>query len=88
LRLALIIELLAARQGQFKLGASFFIELELERHQCHAFAFHCADQLIDLAAVQQQLSRPLGRMIEKRLACKYSGMLELISQTSPPRASA
>ena len=66
LRLALIVELLAARQGQFELGAALFVEIELERHQSHALALDRADQFIDLSPMQQQLSRSL----RFRCACR------------------
>jgi len=64
LRLALIIELFAARQSQFKFGAAFFIEIKLQRNERHPLAFDCTDEFVDLAAVQQQLARSLRRMIE------------------------
>jgi len=52
LRLAFIVEFLAARQGDLELA--LFVEIELERH-----ALDGADQFIDLPPMQQQLSRPL-----------------------------
>jgi len=64
LHLAFIVELFAARQSEFDLGAAFFIEIKLQRHERHALALDGADQLIDLPPMQQQLSRPLGRVIE------------------------
>ena len=59
MRLAFIVEFLAARQGDLELGAALFVEIELERHQSHALALDGADQFIDLPPMQQQLSRPL-----------------------------
>src|SRR5208282_497058 len=64
LGLALVVELLAARQRQLDLGTTLLVEIELERDQRHAIALDCADQFVDLAAVQQKLARPLRRVIE------------------------
>src|SRR3974390_1511105 len=64
LGLALVVGFLAARQRQLDLGAAFLVEIKLERHQRHAFALDGADELVDLVAMQQQLARALGRMIE------------------------
>ena len=57
-------QLLAARKRKLDLGTALVVEIELERHQCHSFAFHRADQLVDLATVKKELAYPLGRMIE------------------------
>jgi hypothetical protein len=57
-------QLLAARERKLDLGTAFFIEIKLERHQRHAFALYRADELIDLAAVKEELADTLGWMIE------------------------
>src|ERR1700728_1521628 len=62
--LALVVELLAAREGKLDLGAAPFVEIELERDERHALALDRTDELVDLPAVQQELARPLRRMIE------------------------
>jgi hypothetical protein len=62
--LAFVVQLLAAPERDLDLGAALGIEIELERHEGHAFALDGADQFIDLALVQQQLARTLGRVIE------------------------
>src|ERR1044072_1079079 len=64
LGLALVVQLLAARQREFDLGAALLVEIELERHERHSLALDRADQLVDLALMQQQLARALGRVIE------------------------
>src|SRR5579863_9065947 len=64
LSFALVLKLFAARQRQFDLGASLFVEIKLKRDEGHALALHCANQLVDLPAMQQQLTRSLGRMVE------------------------
>src|SRR5436190_5200918 len=64
LGLALVVELLAARQRQLDLGAALDVEIELERHQRHALALDRAHQLVDLVAMQKELARALGRMVE------------------------
>src|SRR6185295_8572334 len=61
---ALVVELLAARQGEFDLGAASFVEIELERNKRHALALDRPDQFVDLPAMKQKLARPLWRMVE------------------------
>src|SRR5262249_39381779 len=53
LGLALVVEVLGARERQLDLGAAPLVEIELERHQCHALALDRARELVDLALVQQ-----------------------------------
>src|SRR5262245_29851407 len=62
--LALVVQLLALGDRQQQLGAATLIEIELERDQRHALAIDRAHQLVDLPAMQQQLSRPLRLVIE------------------------
>src|SRR5262245_34819177 len=64
LGLALVVQLLSAGERQLDLGAALLVEIELERHQRHALALDRASELVDLAPVQQELARTLGRMIE------------------------
>src|SRR5947207_15003327 len=64
LGLALVVQLLALGKRELDLGSALVVEIELERHQRHALALDRADQLVDLALVQQQLARALLRMIE------------------------
>src|SRR5262245_26669596 len=61
---ALVVELLAARKRELDLGAALFVEIELERHKRHALALDRAGELVDLAPMQQELARALGRMVE------------------------
>src|SRR5258708_37268025 len=63
LGLALVVQLLALGERELDLGPALVVEIELERHQRHALALDRADQLVDLALVQQQLARALLRMI-------------------------
>src|ERR1700728_541110 len=63
LGLALVVELLAAREGKLDLGAALFVEIELERNERHALALDRADEFVDLALMQQQLARPFRRVI-------------------------
>src|ERR1700722_6085671 len=62
--LALVVELLAAAERDFDLRAPLVVEEQLERHDGHALAVDRYRELVDLATVQQQLARPLRRMIE------------------------
>src|SRR5689334_6039243 len=62
--LALIVQLLAARQRDLDLGAASLVEIELKRHHRHALALDRAGELVDLPLVQQQLARPFGQMIK------------------------
>ena len=55
LRGALVVALLAARQCDFKLGTPAF-PVHCQRDQGIALALDCADQLVQLTAVQQQLA--------------------------------
>src|SRR6476469_3391209 len=64
LGLAFVVELLASRQRKLDLGAPLLVEIELERHERHAFALDRSHQLVDLATVKQEFAHPLGRMIE------------------------
>src|SRR6476660_9908515 len=57
---ALIVQLFAARERKLNLGTAFFIEIQLEGDEGHPLAFDCADELVDLAAVQEQLAHSLG----------------------------
>jgi hypothetical protein len=58
------VQLLAARERELQFGAALFVEIELERYERHALALDRAGELLDLAAVQQQLTDALGRVIE------------------------
>src|SRR5262245_30543523 len=64
LGLSLIVKLLAARERNLDLGAAFFVEIEFERHECHAFALDRTHELVDLVPVQQQPARAFRQMIE------------------------
>src|SRR5438874_2717874 len=64
LGLALVVELLAAGERKLDLGAALFVEIKLERNERHALALDRARELVELAAVQQQPTRALGRMVE------------------------
>src|SRR5262245_23956334 len=61
---ALVVELLAARQRQLDLGAALGVEVELEWHHRHALSLDSGGELVDLAAVQQELARALGLVVE------------------------
>src|SRR3954454_2086716 len=61
---ALVVELLALGEGKLELGAALVVEIELERHERHAFALDRTHQLVDLATVKEKLADALGRMIE------------------------
>ena len=62
--LALVVELLAARQRQFDLGAALFVEIKFQRDERHALPLDRADQPADLPLMQQQLARTFRRVIE------------------------
>src|SRR5262245_24136318 len=62
--LALVVQLLAAGKRELDFGAALVVEIELERHQRHALALDRADQLADLAAVEEELADTLGRVVE------------------------
>src|SRR5262245_47012783 len=62
--LALVVQLLAARERELDLGAALGVEIELERHERHAIALDRPHQLVNLPAVQEQFAHALGRMIE------------------------
>src|ERR1700751_4744805 len=64
LGLPLVVQLLAARERDLELGPALLVEIQSERHDRHALALDPAGELVDLPAVEQQLARPLGRMIE------------------------
>src|SRR3954463_8038733 len=61
--LALVVKLLAARQRQLDLGPAAGVEIDRQRDQRHALACDAGAQTIDLALVEQQLSRPLRLMV-------------------------
>src|SRR6185437_13361175 len=61
--LALVVQLLAASQRDLDFRAAAFVEIELERYDGHALALDRAGELIDLALAQQQLARPLRRVV-------------------------
>src|SRR6516162_6240849 len=64
LGLALVVQLLAAGERKLELGAALLIEIEPERHERHSLALDRAHELVDLAAVKQELAHALGRMVE------------------------
>src|SRR5262249_14104994 len=61
---ALVVQLLAAGKRKLELGAALLVEIELERHERHSLALDRAHELVDLAAVQEELAHALGRMVE------------------------
>ena len=61
-RLPLVVGLLALGERQFELGDAPVVEEQLERHQRHALALNGADQMRNLAGMQQELARP-GRQV-------------------------
>src|SRR3954451_1712659 len=61
---ALVVQLLAAREPYLDLGAAFFIEVELERHQGHSLALDRPHELVDLGSVKEKLADALGGMIK------------------------
>src|SRR5690606_26051168 len=63
-RRALIMRLLAARERELDLGPAATVEIDAERDQRHALALDRADELLDLARVEQQLARALGLVVE------------------------
>src|SRR5262244_3226472 len=64
LGLALVVQLLATGERKLELGAALVVEVELERHQRHSLALDRADELVDLAAVQEKLAHALGGVVE------------------------
>src|SRR5262249_37452095 len=64
LAFALIMQLLAARERKLELGAALLVEIELQRHQRHSLALDRAHELVDLAAVKEELAHAFGRMVE------------------------
>src|SRR5262245_5502676 len=52
--LALVVQLLALRQGKPQLGAPLGVEIELQGHHRHALPVHGDSQFVDLPFVQQQ----------------------------------
>src|SRR5262245_37633253 len=64
LGLALVVQLLAAGEGEFELSAAFLVEIELQRHEGHTFTLHRPDQLVDLPPMEQELAQPFRVMIE------------------------
>src|SRR5581483_7256600 len=63
-RFALVVQLLAAAERYLDLRAALVVEIDLQRNDGHALALHGARKLVDLALVQQELARALGRVIE------------------------
>src|SRR5690606_3479203 len=63
-RLPLVVGLLALRQRQLDLGPSAAVEVDRQRDHRHPLALDRAEQLFDLALVQQQLPRPARLVIE------------------------
>src|SRR5690348_5181541 len=61
---ALVVQLLALAERKLKLCHATLVEIELERHDRHAFALNRGGKLGDLALMQQQFARPLGLVIE------------------------
>src|SRR6266478_1186674 len=61
---ALVVQLLAAGERKLELGAALVVEIEPERHQRHSLALDRADELVDLAAVKENLAHALGSVIE------------------------
>src|SRR5262249_24919338 len=57
-------QLLAARERKLELGAALLVEIQLERHQRHSLPLDRAHELVDLAAVKEELAHAFGRMIE------------------------
>src|SRR5450631_341182 len=62
--LSLVVKLLAAAERDLDLGAPLVVEEHLERDDGHALAVDRGRELVDLAPVQQQLARPLRRVVE------------------------
>src|SRR5579871_657060 len=62
---ALVIELLAPAEADFDLGM-IALEIELEGNQCQPLCLHLADQIVDLAAMQQQLAVAQGVVVHVR----------------------
>src|SRR4051812_24950132 len=56
LRLTLIVELLALGEGDFDFCAALIVEIDLQRHERHAFAVDADAQASDLTGIQQQLA--------------------------------
>src|SRR6266853_6294886 len=63
LALALVVQLLALGERNLDLGAAFVVEIDFQRHDRHTLALDRADQLVDLALMQQELARPLRLMV-------------------------
>src|SRR5215212_8720419 len=63
LALAFVVQLLALGERNLDFGAAFVVEIDFQRHDCHALALDRADQLVDLALMQQELARPLRLMV-------------------------
>src|SRR5690606_11411966 len=53
-----VVELLAARQGQFHFGLAVRNKVYLEGDERNAFLVQLADQLADLPSVQEQFAHP------------------------------
>ena len=52
---ALVVEFLAAPETELDLGAALIIEIDPQRHHRVAFTLGGADELVDLAAMEQQI---------------------------------
>src|SRR5262245_18906153 len=62
---ALVVQLLALRQGEPQLRPPARIEVELQGYHGHALAIDGDGELVDLALMQQQAARPARIMLEK-----------------------
>ena len=74
-------QLLAAAQGDDDLGAPA-AETHFERHDGESLALDGADEVPDLARMQQQLARTRGLVVPDD-PCSYGEMWRLSSQSSP-----
>src|SRR5208337_246918 len=64
LRLALVVQLLAARERQLKLGPALVVEVDPQRDQRHALFVDRADELARLTLMQEELARPARLVVE------------------------
>src|SRR4051794_7247679 len=62
--LALVVQFLAAADGEQQLGTALVVEVDFQRHQRHAFAVDALRQFCHLALVEQQLAAPPGLVVE------------------------
>src|SRR5690606_34344055 len=63
LRLALVMQLLAARHRKFELGAAAIVEIDLERHHGHALALDSLGEPGHFPLVEQELAPPTRLVI-------------------------